>query len=333
MKVHSFISKAILVVTLASGASIGLSVPAFAEMAGVASDYNVFLFGDWNQKGGDSQGKVAVGGNANLQNVGIADRLNNSNGSEDHLVVDGNLTMNGGQVFGGNAVVGGTASGVNFNCSSCSVVNDNAIDFTAAKDYYTDLSNNLANLETTGTSNLASWGGLTLTGNNQDINVFEMSFNGVGQINLNAPSDSELIVINVTDEIVSLPSSSPGWFGSMFYNNNGSDANLWSNVIWNFANATEIDIQNIGWKGSILAPNANLKLKNGNIEGQVIAQSAELNYWSGEFHNYEFQGKLPEIEESNIATNPQEVPEPSILLGLFSVGGILKLSNRKSITK
>lgn len=330
MKVQSFVSKALFVVTIASSGSVGLSLPAFAEMAGVASDYNVFLFEDWTQTGGDSEGKVAVGGNANLQNVGIADRLNNSNGSQNHLVVDGNLTMNGGQVFGGNAVVGGTASGVNFDCGSCSVVNDNAIDFTAAKDYYTDLSNNLANLETTGTSNLANWGGLTLTGNNQDINVFEMSFDGVGQINLNAPSNSELIVINVTDEIVSLPSSSPGWFGSMFYNNNGSDANLWSNVIWNFTNATEIDIQNIGWKGSILAPNANIKLKNGNIEGQVIAQSAELTAGSGEFHNYEFQGNLPKFEESNTAANPQKVPEPSLLLGLVSVGGLLKLFKRQS---
>ena len=309
---------------LTLGLAIAPTLEARAAIIGPASDYNVFIFDDITQYGGDVQGKVAVGGNADFINVGIADRLPNSNGSEDHLIVGGDLSYNGGQVFGGNAVVGGTTTGsVNFNCSGCSVTSGSPIDFDYARTYYSELSATLGNLSTTGTSDLASWGGLTFDGgDNAGINVFETDFQGVGQINLNTAANAELIVINVTTDSLQLPGGNGiGWFGQM-WSNGSANAQDWTNVIWNFTDATSLDLRNISWKGTILAPEAEIKLANGNIEGQVVAKSASLTKSSGEFHNFEFTGSLEDVDFEP-PSDTEEVPEPGTIVALLGVGLIL----------
>lgn len=318
--------------------ALSAASPARAGILGSASDYNVFILDDITQYGGDAQGKVAVGGNANFVNVGIADRLSNSNGSDDYLVVGGDLNYNGGQVFGGNAVVGGTTTGsVNFNCSGCGVNSGSPIDFDYARTYYSQLSATLGSLATTGTTHLQSWGGLTFDGgSNTGVNVFETDFQGVGQISLNTAASTDLVVINVTADSLTLPGGNGiGWFGQM-WRNGSANAQDWTNVIWNFTNATSIDLRNIGWKGTILAPNAQIKLANGNIEGQVIAKSASLTENSGEFHNFEFTGSFDDVEFDPPSVTPpptptdtMKVPEPGTTIAVVGTGLMLLWGRKK----
>jgi hypothetical protein len=166
--------------------------------------------------------------------------------------------------------------------------------------------------------------------------VFTTSLAGVKELKLNTGA-ADLVVINVTDQTVA-----PENFGSMFYNDNGSPDNpQWSKVIWNFANAQTLNLPT--WRGAVLAPNANLNLANGHIEGQVVVKSATLTARSGEFHYVPFSGELPGVTpppgpgpqpppgpgpQPPPGPNPpppvREIDEPIGLLGLAVVGLGLK---------
>ncbi|MDC0834981.1 hypothetical protein AY599_18700 [Leptolyngbya valderiana BDU 20041] len=318
------------VLTTATAASFLVAPVAIAgTLTGAARDYNLFLFEDWEQKGGDVEGRAAVGGNATLQSVGIADRLTNSNGTDDRLIVGGDLEIlyNSGQVFGGNAVVGGSVAGnVNYNCSSCSTQSGSPIDFAAAQTHYKNLSDYLFGLSETGSQTLVSGSNqLQLTGSGTGTHVFNVNLSNVREILLNASSSSELVVINVRDTSIS------NQITSFFHQEANSDSRKWENVIWNFNKATNIDITNgVSWRGTILAPDARLTFANGNVEGQTIAKSAQLNRWSGEFHNYEFNGKLPVPPAPESET--QSVPEPSTAIGLLAIAGLMKVVRRRDRT-
>jgi choice-of-anchor A domain-containing protein len=318
---HSTRSR-IAVVALTALASVSIVSSAQAgTLSGAAQNYNLFLFDDWNQRGGDVEGRVAIGGNATLQNVGIADRLSNSNGTDDRLIVGGNLSYNGGQVFGGNSIVGGTSSSVNYNCSACLTKSGTPINFENARSFYRDLSDTLFALEGTGTQSLNPYSKqLQLNGAGTGTHVFNISLADVKEIFLGASSESDLVVINVLDEAID------SQITSFFHAEANADSNKWSNVIWNFNQAKNLNIQNASWRGTLLAPEAHLTLQAGNIEGQTIAKSATLNNWSGEFHNYEFDGKLP------VSATPEPettIPEPSLLLGMGAIAGAMKISRRR----
>src|SRR5581483_9841845 len=83
-----------------------LGAPFCPNQLGPASDFTVFVLGDVNQSFTDTEGRMAVGRNATLNSFGVGDRLPNSHGSRDDLIVGNTLTMTGGQVFNGNAVYG-----------------------------------------------------------------------------------------------------------------------------------------------------------------------------------------------------------------------------------
>lgn len=318
--------------TVTAAASVLLAPTAVAgTLTGAARDYNLFLFEDWQQRGGDVEGRAAAGGQVSLQSVGIADRLTNSNGADNRLVVGGDLEIlyNSGQVFGGNAVVGGSVTGnVNYNCNNCSTKYGSPIDFAAAQAHYRDLSDYLFSLSDTGSQNLVSGSNqLQLNGSGTGTHVFNVNLSNVREIMLNASSTSDLVVINVQD------TSIQNQITSFFHQEANSNSQKWENVIWNFNKATAINVTNgVSWRGTILAPDAKIALSNGNIEGQTIAKSAQLNSWSGEFHNYEFNGKLPVTSEPEPERESQSIPEPSTAIGLLAIGGWLKIARRRDRT-
>jgi choice-of-anchor A domain-containing protein len=308
------------------------AAPAVAGTFGPATGFNVFTFGDFTQYGGDSWGPIAIGGNAVFDSVGIADRAT-LNPAVSTLVVGGNLSATNSQVYSGSATVGGNVSGnLSFNCSpACGVRSGNPIDFGAAASYYSTLSSTLSALAPQGQSSLTPWGSLNLTGG-AGTSVFTTSLAGVKELKLNT-GVADLVVINVTDQTVA-----PENFGALFYNDNGSPDNpQWSKVIWNFANAQTLNLPT--WRGAVLAPNANLSVANGHIEGQVVVKSATLTARSGEFHYVPFSGELPGVTpppgpgpqpppgpgpQPPPGPGPQppvrEVDEPIGLLGLAIVG-------------
>uniref|UniRef100_UPI00187F93F3 choice-of-anchor A family protein n=1 Tax=Oculatella sp. LEGE 06141 TaxID=1828648 RepID=UPI00187F93F3 len=267
---------------LATVTAFSVSTVASAASFGVASDYNVFVFGDMNQRS-DAEGRVAVGGNATFTNFGIGDRLSNSTGTDNRLVVGGNLTYNGGQIFGGNAVVGGTTNTpVYFNCSpNCGVSKGNPIDFSTVKQELTSLSTHLGGLSATGTTEY-KWGGIHLQGNNAELNIFTIDgsqFSNTSYLNLSGIAKGSTVLFNVLGDKVSISN-----FG---LNLNGIDK---SNILFNFLDATQLTTSGFSFSGSVLATKAHYNFNNGNLEGTLIANSVSGN---GEFHHSKFQGNIP----------------------------------------
>ncbi|MEA5551985.1 choice-of-anchor A family protein [Anabaena cylindrica UHCC 0172] len=319
---------ALIPLSLGAVAITGAIQPAMAVNLGIAQDYNVFVFGDMNQSS-DSEGRVAVGGNATFTNFGIGDRLSNSNGTDTRLVVGGNLTYNNGQVFGGNAVVGGTVNTpVYFNCSpNCGVSSGQPIDFNAARSELTNLSDYLGGLASTNTTEY-KWGGIYLQGSNSDLNVFTIDgskFSSSSYFNLQGVGSNSTVVFNILGNSVNISN-----FGGF----NGVNS---QNVLFNFVDATQVTTTGFSFQGSVLATKANFNFSNGNVQGTLVASSLS---GTGEFHNVPLTGilpNLPEPEPPHYWNPPAEepvvnkVPEPGNTLGLFIVGTLFIFLRRSQI--
>ena len=274
-----------------AGTSIGL---------GIANDYTLFILGDINQKWTDSTGRVAAAGNINIQGYGVAlaqQELIN----EFSLVAGGSITHFDGTVYNGNVAYGDT-----YNAQGVSILNGIAsqatpIDFQAAN---TELNNMSLKLEQLPANGIVEdfYGTLIFRGTDEVLNVFNISselLERAHTLDLNIPVEST-VVINVSGL-------------STVVQYKGISGNLNSQkqkVLFNFPNQIQLTMQGIGFKGSILAPKANLTFNNAHIDGTIVASSLEGN---GESHYFPF---IPIIDEE------KEFPEG------FKVRCILVINGR-----
>lgn len=287
----------------AAQASTFTTSPALGQAAG----FNVFTFGDLNVFNSDIQGSVAVGGNATLSNYAVASQQ--AGGS---LYAGGNVSWNSGSVGqgSGNIVYGGTLAGNSTYASATQ--NSAAVDFAAT--------------EALVKANSAYWGGLdgstvsnqyttlTLNADQSGLNVFYVDGqelkNVVSNLVINAVADAT-VLINVAG---GADGQAVGYDFSGYQLSGQSS----SHVLFNFYEASDVVIFNgVGVQASVVAPNANVDFTNGQIIGQIIAQSLTGN---GEVHLPLFEGSPP---------LPAAVPAPAAawLLG-SGVLGLVGLRRR-----
>jgi choice-of-anchor A domain-containing protein len=146
--------------------------------------------------------------------------------------------------------------------------------------------------------------------------VFETSNTNFSNLFVNMPSDV-ITVINV----LGLDIDEAG----------GSNLNAFTgyqNVIWNFAQATTLDLGN--WYGTILAPYATLtQSSGGNYTGTVVADTFNMN---GEVHVSTFQGSSVNTQALLISAVPPAVPETAtwmmMVMGFGTIGAALRASRR-----
>lgn len=321
---------AVLALTIAANAS------AISIDLGPATGYNLFIKENFYQPGADSQGKIAIGGNANIGQFDVAVNYEPNTWRDgkqfwtepgkysDVLVVGGDLTT-ANYAWGnikGNLVLGGElTAGSSKNSVLGSTTKGNPIDFNSAFAYFTQLSNDLAALG--------------------DTNKIDFKYNN--WLMLNGTSDSDLYIANITGKMLgdATDMTAPGLdpndtlvvnvsgknvnFDSLNYGTRESFAALnmsASHIIYNFFEAENITFSG-GIKGNILAPNANFNFLHGDLSGQVIAKSwtggwgAQANLWDGFF--------VPPVDNTPPKTIPPvvSVPEPSSLLLL--VAGLIAL--------
>ncbi|MFC2084140.1 SdrD B-like domain-containing protein [Bacteroidota bacterium] len=231
---------------------------------GIAGDYNVFVLCSVNLPSSDTECKMAVGWDAYLSYYSIGDKLPNSNGEEDALVVGKNLTFTSGAVYGGNVVYG---ISTNLPQDQVSIVHGSLIqdpdriNFSAAGVYLKSLSSQLASYDTNGTTTY-QWGGLTLVGTDPILNVFQVSgadLTNAHTLTIDVPNGS-VVIVNIDGDNIE-------WSGGLIVN--GTSIN---NVLYNFYQATFIRIQGIDVLGSILAPCATVDFVSGQQHGQMIAK-------------------------------------------------------------
>ncbi|MBN1301900.1 MAG: DUF11 domain-containing protein [Melioribacteraceae bacterium] len=279
-----------LTATLELTGTVSLGTCAQIDL-GPAEGYNVFVFEDLSQPSADTQGKMAVGGNAYLSAYSVGDKLPASGGTVDVLIVDGDLLFVSGDIWGGNVVYGNSTNLPTSTVSirDGSVIKGNPINFTAAYTYLSNLSNTLSSYTQNGTVDYVS-GVMTLTGTHPYLNVFNVSgtdFSNANSRIIDVPAGSGAL-INIDGSFINV---------SRGIDIKGTGIN---NILFNFYQATQLTVVAVDIKGSVLAPDADLYFPSGLISGQVVVKSM---VGSGQFNNNLFIGDIPcSSEMDNCAT-------------------------------
>ncbi len=292
---------------LANGAYATLSISVKVDVAdinnsafdlGPAKEFGLFVLQDLTQPSADTEGKVAVGHDAVLANYSIADKLQSNSG--DVLVVGHDLTYTSGAVYNGNVVYGNTTNlPINaVTISGGALRKDYPIDFGAAAVYLEDLSTQLSSYSVNGSATM-QWGGIDLKGIDPYLNVFK-----VNGSDLSTANNVSITVPNGSVVLVNIDGADVKWSGGLTVNGTAI-----SNVLYNFYQASNLTIQGIDVRGSVLAPFAALNFPAGVVNGQVIVKSMN---GSGQFNNTIFQGHIPtERKITNIAVlNTGTTPDP-----------------------
>ncbi len=272
----------------------GLSPAALAASPlGEAEGFTVFVLENYQANNTDCTGRVAVGADAQFNNVGVGSGLANSSGSRDDLIVGDDLTWNNGQNFNGNTQVSDDVSLNSVGTPNGSVDSNVTIDFSDAKTELEALSDDLAAVPADGAV-VRQWGQLFLTGTKGDINVFDLDtsdFYPCYGLHIDVPSGSTAL-INVSGSIIAM-----NWF-QPFLTGVAPD-----HLFFNFAGCTVFQMNGIGWKGSILAPRATMQFNNGQIDGALVIKDLQGN---GESHHMPFTGDLPVDSGPEISVVPYD---------------------------
>lgn len=140
--------------------------------------------------------------------------------------------------------------------------------------------------------------------------------------------DTAKVVVNIEGDTINL-----GGFGVFFGAqdcNPGADrtVHLWcrdrsQTILFNFSQANSLNLSEVSWMGSILAPHADIAFNNGHINGTLIAGSLSGN---GESHLHLFNS------DTVSAMSSTSVPEPTGVLSLLGllVMGRCRLNRRAS---
>jgi choice-of-anchor A domain-containing protein len=278
------------VVALAAIVIAGISS---AANLGAANDFNAVIFGNVSVQSGESEGAMAVGGSWTTQNtyqvsihgsspnpsIGGATNLglyvagamnaganpgstqvNSSRNAYIGGSVAGTPTMNGGSLFANSGLVSGSFF-------------TNQLSYSQAQSAYLAGLGGMA-VDTSNSNNyklnIANVGG---------VNIFEINgalLSGGKTLDILGGNGSETIIMNVLG-------SSVNWGTS--YNGNKN------NTLWNFSQATTLNINDRAIQGSVLAYGATVN-QSQNIDGTLIANVLSVTN-GAELHSYTFNGNAP----------------------------------------
>jgi choice-of-anchor A domain-containing protein len=302
--------------------AIRFSILALAMLAGAwfTPAAHASLLSEWNlivknnvTTSSEVDGSARIGGNLTGTSNYSIHLVSAANG--DGLAVGGNITGGNIQInHGGNLRVGGSNFGtVNLNGGGTTIVDPTvasqvAADFT----YLNQVSAAYSALAPNGTMDGAgNFNAVPVNMGGQLVAVYNItaaSITGLGQLNLNMGTANS-VIINVTGAAVSFVAP-PNIIGGF----NQANSNK---ILWNLQNATSVTVNN-SFNGALLAPNANLQVLGGGMNGTVAVSS--ISQQNAEIREKNYIGYIP------------PVPEPSsiVLAGLAAVALVaVKLRRRQ----
>ena len=236
---------------------------------GISQRHNAVILGDYAGSS-DIQGSIAIGGNAFFADgYSVADRINitvlvNQTCDTYNVIVKGFLSWGSGRLYSGSIAVG-QQSVINSNVvvPDCRVDRKtDAFDFDLARSQLQTLSSLLANGSSTVVSKSIDAGGImniTFAGN--AIEVLELAAFDLGtkvkQIGvIKGVTNSSLILVNIRGTSAAMKLMNMEAFAAY-------------NVLFNFPQATQLEINGIAVRGGILAPFATSLNATGAIWGPV----------------------------------------------------------------
>lgn len=293
--------------SVASAGSIGLSE---------AGGFNLLVWKNATLLNSDTEGSVAVGGNASFNAYSIGTKSPVTNSGTGVFVVGGSLTANNGQVSSGSVYVGGTYSGPGYNLTSAAGsgvysglgAGGLPFNFASAQTALSGKSTAYAGFTANGLAQM-NYSTLTLTGTDTGLNVFNITAGELASASglaINAAAGSH-VLINVSGSVADF--SSKGIWGTFDR----------TQTLFNFYEATSLEMKSIGIEGSILAPFADVKFWSGQMNGQLIANSFSGETWGvGEMHQHPF------VDQPS-SQPPQGVPDAGStgLLAILALAGLV----------
>ncbi len=242
-------------------------------------DYNVIVTNNASYTLGDITGNMAVGGNLTTGGPAVFNGSVTVGGK-----VSGSLTVNNGTLTYGSIAENISINPHNLTKSSGSF---NVSPYTAVMQqwstYYQGLTANSSLLPQTNYNNptfAATPGGDNVAVFNVDGSVFSDSNYQNGWRFSDLTSDMT-VVINVSGTDIK------------FTKGNFNSTGFASNIIWNFYEATTIDLSAMGgsFEGTILAPYATLIISDRQINGNVYVE--DLQAYNTEIHYVGYSGSTP----------------------------------------
>ena len=264
----------------------------------IANDFNVYTLNDHKQSNVDSEGRVAVGGNATYSNYGIGSHLTTSLTRPD-LIVGGQMNITGGTNAHGNSVISDLNNVVNYTMTNNNGVlpqpiQNSPIDFVTQNEYLKCASTNWALLTSNGTAQVL-FGGLTLVGLDPTLNIFSLNGNNIEGSGLSLSMLNKIdIVAPIGSTILINISGTNLGFGNYGIFRNGITATGYDGqyILWNLYECLTLNAGSTSVKGSLLAPLATYDSGFTNIEGTIMVNNL---YGNIEAHDYLFKGTLPEV--------------------------------------
>ncbi len=282
--------------------------------------FQVLVFEDLEQSNSDVQGRVAVGGDATLENFYVGELLP-FEPTDGHLVVGDDLMFRNGQVLNG-AIVYGTSATLE-NVTYAGYWQGQPFDFAAAQQELVAQSAALTALNEHANGQVEVINAelerheLRMTGSDAVLNLFEVSaeqWSNAYEASIEVPEGSTVLV-NVMG--TSIRFSNLGIFLT------GATP---ERVMYHFPEATELYLESVQALGSVFAPQAAVSFPQGLLIGQLIALSLSGN---GQSNLPMFAGCLP-IATGVVPPPPPPPPPPPVTTctvnaecpeGLFCMNG------------
>lgn len=179
-------------------------------------------------------------------------------------------------------------------------------EISALSDYYRAMDDN-------GTSRTKPWGenSLMLSGNS-DINVFNFdasAFNGLSNLIIDI-GDEDKAIINVTGTDVIMK-----YVNIVNTQKNMGQENLADRLLFNFVDAQSLYIEG-SFFGTVLAPDAVVSGRNGDLKGGLFAKSYAGDYGTHEFYLYFYDFELPPEPPTNV---PESSTVTMLIAGAFAI--------------
>lgn len=222
--------------------SLALAVQLYGSALGVANDYNIFVFNNLTVTGSDSGGRIAVGGTASFDQAwySVGDAVLHSFSAPDNETLDVADTISTGpaQIYAGHAyLASGSPSDVSLvDGGTLTEGGTNPVNVAGQYSFLNSYATQLSQLSANSTVNNSLW--------------FDVSATAT-------------VLINVIGTSITTSDCGFFWNGAQI---TGNSATEYQNVLFNFYQATSIDLTGT-FQGTVLAPNAAVTGGDGQLDG------------------------------------------------------------------